>query len=137
MKRLLFSNHQRLNRYMQMKKNPCRCYLRTLRRNWGLSQRELATLIGTVRPMQVSNYENSKRAPKIEVALACQVIFGVPPSTMFPDAYALAEEEVMRNMYRMDQALQNTISLPGLRKRELFALALQRAVRPPKLIKEV
>lgn len=134
---LLFSNHQKLNRYMHKKKDSSRCYLRTLRRNWGLTQKELASIIGTIRPMQVSNYENSKRAPKIEVALACQVIFGVPPSTMFPDAYALAEEEVMRNMYRMDQALQNTISLPDLRKRELFALALRRAVKPGKLIKEV
>jgi transcriptional regulator with XRE-family HTH domain len=117
---------------MHTKKEKRRCYLRTLRRNWGLTQRELATLIGTVRPNQVSNYENSKRAPKIEVALACQVIFGVPPSTMFPNAYALAEEEVMRNMYRMDQALENTTSIQGMRKRELFALALERAVRKPK-----
>jgi transcriptional regulator with XRE-family HTH domain len=100
------------------------------RRNWGLTQKELAGLVGTVSSVQISRYENSKRAPKIEVALACQSIFGVPPSIMFPDAYALVEEEVMRNMYQMDQALSNTTSLSGFRKRELFALALKRAVRP-------
>jgi transcriptional regulator with XRE-family HTH domain len=109
-----------------------RCYLRTLRRNWGLTQKELAQLIGTIRAAQVSRYENSKRAPRLEVALACQAIFGVPPATMFPDAYALAEEEVMRNMYRTDLALSHTTSPSGMRKRELFALALQRAVRNPK-----
>ncbi len=118
-------------------KPSCRCYLRTLRRNWGLTQRELAQLIGSIRAAQVSRYENSKRAPRLEVALACQAIFGVPPATMFPDAYALAEEEVMRNMYRTDLALSNTISPSGMRKRELFALALQRAVRNPRSRKEV
>ncbi len=114
-----------------------RCYLRTLRRNWSLTQKELAWIIGTVSSMQVSRYENSKRAPKVEVALACQAIFGVPPSTMFPDAYTLAEEEVMRNMYRMDEALKNTTSPSGIRKRELFSLALARAVRKPHLTKAV
>lgn len=122
---------------MHKKGKSALCYLRTHRRNWGLTQRELAELIGTVSSTQMSRYENSKRAPKIEVALACQVIFGVPPSTMFSDAYALAEEEVMRNMHRMDQALSNTTSLSGLRKRELCALALKRAVHQPRLLKEV
>jgi transcriptional regulator with XRE-family HTH domain len=113
------------------------CYLRTHRRLWGLTQKELAALIGTVSSAQVSRFENSKRAPKVEAALACQVIFGIPPSVMFPDAYALVEEKVMRNIYRMDLAHSNTTSLSGLRKRELFALALKRAIRHPKLFKEV
>jgi transcriptional regulator with XRE-family HTH domain len=104
------------------------CYLRTHRRKWGLSQKDLARLIGSIGCSQLSRYENSKRAPKIEVALACQVIFGVIPSIMFIDTYALVEEEVMRNMSRMNEALQNTTSLRGLRKRELFSLALARAI---------
>lgn len=111
------------------------CYLRTHRRKWGLSQKDLARLIGTIGCAQLSRYENSKRAPKVEVALACQVIFGVIPSIMFLDTYASVEEEVMRNMARMDEALENTTSLTGLRKRELFSLALGRAIakyRKPK-----
>lgn len=113
---------------MKNKTKRALCYLRTHRRNWGLTQKELAALIGTASSVQISRYENGKRAPKLEVALACQVIFGIPPSTMFPDAYALSEEEVMRNMYRMDLALENTTSLSGLRKRELFSIALKRAI---------
>ena len=123
---------------MEKKKNTVvLCYLRTHRRNWGLTQKELAKLIGTASSVQISRYENGKRAPKIEVALACQVIFGVPPSIMFPDAHALVEEEVMRNMYRMDQALSNTTSLTGLRKRELFNFALKRALSTSRSQKEV
>lgn len=108
-----------------------RCYLRTHRRNWGLSQKELAALIGTIKAGQVSCYENNKRAPTLEVALACQAIFGVSPATMFPDIYAFAEEEVIRNMYRMDKRLAHTTNPAGLRKRELCAFALERAVQRP------
>lgn len=113
---------------MQKKQTRALCYLRTHRRKWGLSQKDLARLIGTIGCSQLSRYENSKRAPKIEVALACQVIFGVIPSIMFLDTYASVEEEVMRNMYCMNEALKNTTSLTGLRKRELFAIALSRAI---------
>ena len=122
---------------MRKQKAGVLCYLRTHRRNWGLTQSELADLIGSVNSVQVSCYENSKRAPRLECALACQVIFGIPPSVMFRDAYASVEEEVMRNIYRKDLALQNTISITGLRKRDLFALALKRAIRSPRLFKEV
>lgn len=124
--------------FVMSKQRKCTlCYLRTHRRNWGLTQKELTDLIGSVSSAQMSRLENSKRAPRIECAFACQVIFGIPPSVMFPDAYALVEERVMRNIYRFDQALNNTTSLSGLRKRELFGLALQRALRHPRLFKEV
>jgi transcriptional regulator with XRE-family HTH domain len=106
-------------------------YLRTYRRNWGLTQEELASLIGIVSPIQISRYENGKRDLSIEVALACQVIFGVPPSILFRDSYALVEEEVIRNIYRNDQALENSTNISDLRKRELFSMALQRAICRP------
>lgn len=123
---------------MEKKKNTAvLCYLRTHRRNWGLTQKELARLVGTASSVQISRYENGKRAPRIEVAFACQVIFGVPPSIMFPDTFALVEDEVMRNIYRSDQALSNTTSLSGLRKRELFNFALKRALSRSRLIKKV
>src|SRR2546423_608870 len=63
------------------------CYLRTHRRVWGLTQRELASLMGFESAAHVSRIENGKRAPTVESALACQVLFGIPPSTMFPHAY--------------------------------------------------
>lgn len=107
------------------------CYLRTHRRVWGLTQRELAALMGFASATHISRIENGKRAPTVEVAFACQVLFGIPPSAMFPHAYALVEEKVMRNIYRLHLALNNTTSLSGLRKRELFSLALKRAVGKP------
>ena len=114
-----------------MKKQTTRapkCYLRTHRRNWGLTQKELSKLIGDIRPETISRIEHSKRDPSLRVALACQAIFGVTPSIMFPNIFALSEEEVIRNMYRMDKALENTTSVSEIRKRELFSMALHRAI---------
>jgi len=87
--------------------------------------------MGFASATHVSRIENGKRAPTVESALACQVIFGIPPSAMFPHTYALVEEKVMRNTYRLHLAFSNTTSLSGLRKRELFSLALKRATGKP------
>lgn len=112
---------------MQITKANVRCYLRTHRRVWGLTQPELASLLGLRSASHISRIEHGKYAPKVEVAIACQVIFGIPPSAMFPHVYTLAEEEVVRNIYNFHLALANTNTLSGLRKRELCELVLKRA----------
>ncbi len=104
------------------------CYLRTHRLVWGLTVKELAALIGLKSASHMSRIEHSKRAPRVEVALACQVIFGIPPSAMFPHVYTLVEEEVVRNIYNFHLALGKTNTLSGLRKQELCDVALKRAV---------
>ena len=107
------------------------CYLRTHRRVWGLTQRELASLMGFESAAHVSRIENGKRAPTVESALACQVLFGIPPAAMFPHAYETVEERVIRDVYERHLALADTTSPSEIRKRELYALALQRAVTSP------
>ncbi len=107
------------------------CYLRTHRRIWGLTQRELASLMGFQSPAHLSRIENGKRAPTVESALACQVLFGIPPADMFPHAYDMVEERVIRDVYQRHQALSDTTSPSEQRKRELFSLALERAVASP------
>ena len=79
----------------------------------------------------MSRIENGKRAPTMESALACQVIFGIPTSAMFPHAYDLVEERVVRDIYQRHFALSDTTKPSELRKRELFELALDRAISSP------
>ncbi len=110
-----------------MTKTNVRCYLRTHRRVWGLTQPELASLLGLRSASHLSRIEHGKYAPKVEVALACQMIFGIPPSAMFPHVYTLVEEEVVRNIYGYHLALGNTKTASGLRKRQLCELVLTRA----------
>ncbi len=112
------------------------CYLRTHRRVWGLTQRELASLLGFQSAAHISRIENGKRAPTVESALACQVLFGIPPAAMFPHAYEAVEERVIRDVYERHLALAETTSPSELRKRELFSLALQRAISSPSAMKE-
>jgi len=113
---------------MPITKTNVLCYLRTHRRVWGLTQPELASLLGLRSASHLSRIEHGKYAPTVEVALACQVIFGIPPSAMFPHVYTLVEEEVVRNIYNFHLALGKTNTLSGLRKQELCELALKRAV---------
>jgi transcriptional regulator with XRE-family HTH domain len=104
------------------------CYLRTHRRVWGLTRLELASLFGLRSAGHISRLEHGKRTPSVEVALACQVIFGISPSAMFPHVHTLVEEKVVRNIYRLHLALSNATKLSGLRKRELCSQILKRAI---------
>lgn len=122
---------------MKKPKENVLCYLRTHRRVWGLTVKELASLIGFRSASHMSRIEHGKRTPKIEVAFACQVIFGIPPSQMFPQVYTLVEDRIMWNIYELHSALEKTTSLSGLRKRELCELALKRAVGKPRHLEGV
>ena len=102
--------------------------LRTYRRSWGLTQRELAGLLGGRSPTHIARIEAGKRPPTTELALACQVIFGVPPETMFPREYAEIEERTMQGIYRFREGLLQTTNLSGVRKRELLDGAMKRAI---------
>lgn len=104
------------------------CYLRTHRRLWGLTQKELASLLGLTSGSQVSRLEKCKRAPTLKAAIACQVIFGIPPAALFPRLYAEVEEQVMTRIYRFYQGIEHPSTSAEQRKKELFELALKRAV---------
>lgn len=106
-------------------------HLRKHRRLWGLSAKELTVLLGLKDPARLSRLEHGKRTPSIEVAFACQVLFGVEPSKMFPQLYALAEDRMMRYIAERHLALAHSITATGKRKRELYEAALARAVNRP------
>ena len=58
-------------------------YLRTYRKRSGLTQREVAFLVGCRNGAQVSRYEKRRRLPPLRTALACEAAFGVPVSELF------------------------------------------------------
>ena len=122
-----------------MKDRRVLCYLRTHRRVWGLTQDELARLLGLASPTQVSRLEQlkRKRGPGIEAALACQVLFGVTPSDMFPAIHREVEERVIQRVYQLHQGLEHLTNLSALRKRDLLESALRRATGKTKTLMEV
>ncbi len=60
------------------------CYLKTYRRRAGLSQKELAALLGIGHVTTVSKLERRKREPNLKVAFGCQVLFGIQADRIFP-----------------------------------------------------
>lgn len=68
-------------------------YLRTYRKHSGLSQREVAFLVGWKSGEQLSRYENRRRLPTFRDALACETVFNVPIGELYPGVReAIAKE---------------------------------------------
>ena len=69
-------------------------YLRTHRKRGGLTQDEMAFLLGCQSGTKISRFERLARRPNLKTALACQVIFGVPAHELFPGVFAEVEKTV-------------------------------------------
>jgi transcriptional regulator with XRE-family HTH domain len=66
-----------------MATRPLKNYLRTYRRKAGLSQEEMAFLLGRKHKAQFSRYEKYRCVPPLQMALACEALFRVPASKLF------------------------------------------------------
>jgi transcriptional regulator with XRE-family HTH domain len=58
-------------------------YLKTYRKQSGLSQREVAFLLGWKHGEQLARYEKRRRVPTLPIALACQALFEIPVTELF------------------------------------------------------
>lgn len=71
-------------------------YLRSHRKRLGLSQGDLAVLLGCRCGTKVSRYERFRRQPNLATVFAFEVIAGVPAKTLFAGVYVSIEREVVR-----------------------------------------
>lgn len=71
---------------------PLENYLKTYRRRSGLSQDEIAFLLGSSSGSKISRYERRARRPPLETALACEAIFHVPTRDLFAGLYRKVEK---------------------------------------------
>ena len=62
-------------------------YVRTYRRRAGLSQDEMAFLLGCQSGTKVSRYERFARQPTLETAFAYEAVFGTPVRELFGGVY--------------------------------------------------
>jgi transcriptional regulator with XRE-family HTH domain len=84
------------------------CRLRTLRRKSGLSQIELAQLLGFVSEVPVSRHERSETVPNLLTALGYEVIFRVPVSELFPGLYRSVETVIEERLAVLEEELQQS-----------------------------
>ena len=103
-------------------------YLRTQRRRWGLTQDELAELLGCQSGTQISRIERGKRRPCTEVIVACEVLFGLPSRKLYPGLYAEVEEALLRRAAVLFERLEKEDTLVAKRKQELLTATLRRAI---------
>jgi len=105
-------------------------YLRTHRRRHGLSQADIAMLLGVVSGTKVSRYENLARMPSVDTVFAFEIVFNQPASELFAGRYhavRLAIQERARRMAEQLTARPNAQSSKAFRK-----LALLRSIVEPK-----
>jgi DNA-binding XRE family transcriptional regulator len=69
-------------------------YLRTHRKQAGLSQREVGHLLGYKNQWQVSRHERGRSSPSLLTALAYEAIFRAPVSSLFARTQARAARSV-------------------------------------------
>ncbi len=81
-------------------------YLRTNRKQSGLTQHEVAFLLGCETSAQISRYEKGRRLPPLETALACEEIFGVPLAELFAGMRQSVGKDVAKRRLELKSRLQ-------------------------------
>ena len=83
-------------------------YLRTYRKRSGLTQDEVALLLGAKSGTKVSRYERFRRRPTIETVFAYEVLFRTPSRELFAGLYREVERETVKRAGHLADRLQQT-----------------------------
>lgn len=74
---------------------PLQAYLRTYRKRSGLSQDDVAFLIGSANANNITRHELHSRTPDLRTAFAYEVIFRAPLEQLFAGLYQKVEKETI------------------------------------------
>src|SRR6266542_261915 len=85
-------------------------YSRSFRRRVGLTQRELAFLIGVKTHAVVSRIAGLKRCPRLVWAVACEAVFDTRALELFPELFAEVHQAVFRRACELYEELQGNSS---------------------------
>jgi DNA-binding XRE family transcriptional regulator len=103
-------------------------YLRAQRRRWGLTQGELAYLLGYRYPSAIWRIERDGREPTLSIAFACHILFDTPVAQLFPGLVTDIEGAILRRAYKLYDRLQGNPSRTTKAKLDLLEQVLKRAV---------
>jgi DNA-binding XRE family transcriptional regulator len=102
-------------------------YLRSYRLRWGLSQKQLAYLLGWPRSEVISRIEKKQRLPSLKLVIACFILFGAAAAELFPDIAAGVEAIVMERIWEFYEKIQGDPSRKTKKQIELLEEAIERA----------
>ncbi len=100
--------------------------LRARRRAWGLTQAELAKLLGCKSRVHVSRIENGKGTPSIELAIACEVIFEHSLAELFPALYKKVTKRIDGKLRLLHAEAHPTHCARSIRKKTIINRAINR-----------
>lgn len=83
-------------------------YLRSLRRMSGLSQHELAEIVGFLTRFQVARHEQSSAIPAFIVAVSYEIVFRTSIRELFPELYRSLETKIEEQLAHMEEKLQES-----------------------------
>ncbi len=101
-------------------------YLHTLRKQWGLSQPDLAALLG-VTGSALCRFENLSRRPTAELIIATEVIFGHGPKDVFPAFYHDIEHTIVDRARAQHDRLESDADPATREKVRLLTEIIERA----------
>jgi len=104
-------------------------YLRMFRKRSGLTQAELAVLLGCAHGSKVYRYEHGIRIPTLQTVIAFEVIFRVPVSALFTGTYERVRGEVRGRAQRLSRQL-DAKPFTAAQKQKLDALV--KVIYPPR-----
>lgn len=99
-------------------------YLRTFRRRSGLTQAEVAFLLGAEDGAQVSRYERLSRKPSFRTALGLQAVFGVPADQLAPGISAEVDRKIIGRARLLSRQLQRHSDSARTKRKLRFLLSV-------------
>lgn len=105
-------------------------YLRAYRRRAGLSQDEVAFLLGAEGGTKVSRYERMRRKPSLETAWGYGIIFAADPEHLFAGAIQKVAKQVKRRAEILVRKLETDSNAPGMKLQILRGIASGSGSRP-------
>lgn len=99
-------------------------YLRTFRRRSGLTQGELAFLLGAHSGAKVSRYERLSRRPNFRTALGLQTVFGVPADQLVPGICAEVDRNIIRRVRLLSRQLERHSDSARTKRKLRFLLSV-------------
>ena len=111
-------------------------FVRRYRKRYGLTQREVAFLMGCKRSDKVSDHERRLFQPNLRNAFAYQVLYGVPAHKLFPQVYEEVEESLQKRAILLSKQIEATKKSARLetKKKRLAEVASLRAGEPAQAV---
>jgi transcriptional regulator with XRE-family HTH domain len=115
--------------------NTISSYLRTYRQRSGLTQSEVAFLLGVRGHTKVSRYERLSRRPGLLTTIGLQVIFGLATKDILPLVFVVVERRIVERAQFLSRQLEGKTDSPRTKQKLAFLASITSrrgsAARPP------